>query len=65
MEGSWGDEAIHVPDGASAIALLEQELRAGDLVLVKASQSIGLWEVADAVLAAPVAGSVTGEEAPQ
>ncbi|BCN64385.1 UDP-N-acetylmuramoyl-tripeptide--D-alanyl-D-alanine ligase [Prescottella equi] len=65
MEGSWGDEAIHVPDGASAIALLEQELRAGDLVLVKASQSVGLWEVADAVLAAPVAGSVTGEEAPQ
>ena len=54
-----------MPDGASAIALLEQELRAGDLVLVKASQSIGLWEVADAVLAAPVAGSVTGEEAPQ
>jgi len=65
MEGSWGDEAIHVPDGASAIALLEQELRAGDLVLVKASQSVGLWEVADAVLAAPVAASATGEGAPQ
>ncbi|WP_433605059.1 UDP-N-acetylmuramoyl-tripeptide--D-alanyl-D-alanine ligase [Prescottella agglutinans] len=66
MEGSWGDEAVHVPDGASAIALLEQELRAGDLVLVKASQSIGLWEVADAVLAAPVTGSVsTDKEASQ
>ncbi|MCQ4119046.1 UDP-N-acetylmuramoyl-tripeptide--D-alanyl-D-alanine ligase [Rhodococcus tibetensis] len=51
MEGSWGDEAILVPDAASAIALLEKELAAGDLVLVKASQSIGLWEVADAVLA--------------
>ncbi|QTJ64686.1 UDP-N-acetylmuramoyl-tripeptide--D-alanyl-D-alanine ligase [Rhodococcus sp. ZPP] len=51
MEGSWGDEAILVPDAASAIVLLEEELAAGDLVLVKASQSIGLWEVADAVLA--------------
>ncbi|WP_137723807.1 UDP-N-acetylmuramoyl-tripeptide--D-alanyl-D-alanine ligase [Prescottella subtropica] len=62
MEGSWGDEAMHVPDAASAVEVLEDELRAGDLVLVKASQSIGLWEVADAVLAAPVAGSVsTGE----
>ncbi|WP_305091695.1 UDP-N-acetylmuramoyl-tripeptide--D-alanyl-D-alanine ligase [Prescottella sp. R16] len=66
MEGSWGDEAVHVPDTAAAIAFLEQELRAGDLVLVKASQSVGLWEVADAVLAAPVADSVsTGEGAVQ
>lgn len=64
MEGSWGDEAIHVPDCASAIALLEQEVQAGDLVLVKASQSIGLWEVADAVLAAPVtASAATDQEA--
>ncbi|RVW05646.1 UDP-N-acetylmuramoyl-tripeptide--D-alanyl-D-alanine ligase [Rhodococcus xishaensis] len=59
MEGSWGEEAVHVPDRASAIALLEQELQAGDLVLVKASSSIGLWEVAEAVLATPATGSVT------
>jgi len=51
MEGSWGEESILVPDIAGAVALLEAELAPGDLVLVKASQSIGLWEVADTVLA--------------
>ncbi|MEZ5154171.1 UDP-N-acetylmuramoyl-tripeptide--D-alanyl-D-alanine ligase [Rhodococcus zopfii] len=52
MEGSWGEEASHVPDAAAAIALLEDELEPGDVVLVKASQSVGLWSVADAVLGA-------------
>lgn len=51
MEGSWGEEASHVPDADAAIALLRDELRPGDIVLVKASQSVGLWTVADAVLA--------------
>ncbi|MFD4368811.1 UDP-N-acetylmuramoyl-tripeptide--D-alanyl-D-alanine ligase [Rhodococcus sp. NPDC058521] len=51
MEGSWGDESMIVPDIPAAIAALEAELAPGDLVLVKASQSIGLWEVAEAVLA--------------
>jgi UDP-N-acetylmuramoyl-tripeptide--D-alanyl-D-alanine ligase len=50
MEGSWGEESILVPDIAGAIAVLEEQLAPGDLVLVKASQSIGLWEVADRVL---------------
>ena len=52
MEGSWGEEASHVPDADAAIALLEDELEPGDVVLVKASQSVGLWSVADAVLGA-------------
>lgn len=51
MEGSWGDEARIVPDVPAAVAALEAELEPGDLVLVKASQSIGLWRVAEAVLA--------------
>ncbi|UYP17464.1 UDP-N-acetylmuramoyl-tripeptide--D-alanyl-D-alanine ligase [Rhodococcus sp. Z13] len=51
MEGSWGEEASHVPDADAAIALLREELQPGDIVLVKASQSVGLWTVADALLA--------------
>ncbi|WP_072688527.1 UDP-N-acetylmuramoyl-tripeptide--D-alanyl-D-alanine ligase [Rhodococcus marinonascens] len=51
MEGSWGEESILVPDIKAAIALLEEEVEPGDLVLVKGSNSVGLWEVADALLA--------------
>ncbi|WP_241386173.1 UDP-N-acetylmuramoyl-tripeptide--D-alanyl-D-alanine ligase [Rhodococcus sp. CH91] len=51
MEGSWGEEASHVPDADAAIALLRQELEPGDIVLVKASQAVRLWTVAEAVLA--------------
>ncbi|NLE79398.1 MAG: UDP-N-acetylmuramoyl-tripeptide--D-alanyl-D-alanine ligase, partial [Rhodococcus sp.] len=51
MEGSWGDEARIVPDAQAAIDALASELEPGDLVLVKASQSVGLWSVAEAVLA--------------
>ncbi|WP_200182724.1 UDP-N-acetylmuramoyl-tripeptide--D-alanyl-D-alanine ligase [Tomitella biformata] len=50
MEGSWADEAALVPDVAAAVELLEDELEPGDIVLVKASQSVGLWRVADALL---------------
>ncbi|MGC0364473.1 UDP-N-acetylmuramoyl-tripeptide--D-alanyl-D-alanine ligase [Rhodococcus sp. 27YEA15] len=52
MEGSWGDESVVVPDAAAAIAILEAELEPGDLVLVKASKSVELWTVADALLTA-------------
>lgn len=51
MEGSWGEESMLVPDDASAIAVVKSEVEPGDIVLVKASQSIGLWSVADALLA--------------
>ncbi|MFC8385086.1 UDP-N-acetylmuramoyl-tripeptide--D-alanyl-D-alanine ligase [Nocardia sp. NPDC057272] len=47
MEGSWGEESILVPDIDAAIALLDDEIAAGDVVLVKASKAVGLWAVAE------------------
>jgi UDP-N-acetylmuramoyl-tripeptide--D-alanyl-D-alanine ligase len=47
----WHGEAIGVPDRKSAVAELQNRLRPGDVVLVKASKSAGLWEVADSLLA--------------
>ncbi|MET8688556.1 UDP-N-acetylmuramoyl-tripeptide--D-alanyl-D-alanine ligase [Streptomyces sp. NPDC004732] len=49
-EGSWGEESVHVSDAQAAIDLLRSELRAGDVVLVKASRSVGLEKVATALL---------------
>ncbi|MEV5980148.1 UDP-N-acetylmuramoyl-tripeptide--D-alanyl-D-alanine ligase [Streptomyces sp. NPDC052114] len=49
-EGSWGEESVHVSDAQAAIDLLRSELRAGDVVLVKASRSVGLERVAAALL---------------
>jgi len=53
MEGSWGSEgdrgAVSVPDGDAALALLRDEVRPGDVVLVKASNAAGLGAVADAL----------------
>ncbi|WP_062377395.1 UDP-N-acetylmuramoyl-tripeptide--D-alanyl-D-alanine ligase [Demequina pelophila] len=46
-EGSWGDEAAFVATIAEAHAWLEENLRAGDTVLVKASHGSGLWRLAD------------------
>jgi UDP-N-acetylmuramoyl-tripeptide--D-alanyl-D-alanine ligase len=53
-EGSWGEESTWVPDVDAAIALLREQVRPGDVVLVKASRSIGLEKVAEALLADPV-----------
>ena len=50
-EGSWGNESTWVPDADAAIALLRDEVRPGDVVLVKASRSVGLEKVAEALLA--------------
>ncbi|RKT86083.1 UDP-N-acetylmuramoyl-tripeptide--D-alanyl-D-alanine ligase [Saccharopolyspora antimicrobica] len=50
LEGSWGEESVLVPDVDAAVALLRAELRPGDVVLTKASNSAGLWRVADALL---------------
>jgi UDP-N-acetylmuramoyl-tripeptide--D-alanyl-D-alanine ligase len=47
----WRGEAISVPDPAAAVEALRNRLRPGDVVLVKASKSAGLWEVADGLLA--------------
>jgi UDP-N-acetylmuramoyl-tripeptide--D-alanyl-D-alanine ligase len=49
MEGSWGAEAIQVPDADAALALLRAEVRPGDVVLVKASNAAGLGALADAL----------------
>ncbi|MHC5904582.1 UDP-N-acetylmuramoyl-tripeptide--D-alanyl-D-alanine ligase [Streptomyces sp. S6] len=51
-EGSWGEESVHVSDAQAAVDLLRSELRPGDVVLVKASRSVGLESVAEALLAA-------------
>ncbi|EST34326.1 UDP-N-acetylmuramoyl-tripeptide--D-alanyl-D-alanine ligase [Streptomycetaceae bacterium MP113-05] len=45
-EGSWGEESVHVSDPQAAIELLRKELLPGDVVLVKASRSVGLERVA-------------------
>jgi UDP-N-acetylmuramoyl-tripeptide--D-alanyl-D-alanine ligase len=48
-EGSWGDEAVWVPDADAAYALLEQELRPGDVVLFKSSRDAGLRWLGDRI----------------
>ncbi|WKG01284.1 UDP-N-acetylmuramoyl-tripeptide--D-alanyl-D-alanine ligase [Mycolicibacterium sp. HK-90] len=52
MEGSWGSESTMVDDADAALALLQAELEPGDVVLVKASNSVGLGALADALVAA-------------
>ncbi|MGN6238292.1 MAG: UDP-N-acetylmuramoyl-tripeptide--D-alanyl-D-alanine ligase [Cellulosimicrobium cellulans] len=52
QEGSWGDETRFVPDVGAASALLRDELREGDVVLVKASNGSGLWRLGDELAAA-------------
>jgi UDP-N-acetylmuramoyl-tripeptide--D-alanyl-D-alanine ligase len=49
-EGSWADEAAWVPDIEAALDLLNAQLRAGDVVLVKASRAAGLERLVDALL---------------
>ena len=56
-EGSWGDEAAWCPGIDEAIAMLDREIRPGDIVLVKASRSVGLVRVAQALLAGSDAAS--------
>lgn len=41
-EGSWGEESVWVPDAEAALNLVRSEVRPGDVILVKASRSIGL-----------------------
>ncbi|MFI8234075.1 UDP-N-acetylmuramoyl-tripeptide--D-alanyl-D-alanine ligase [Streptomyces sp. NPDC085900] len=55
-EGSWGEESVHVSDAQAAVDLLRSELRPGDVVLVKASRSVGLESVAQALLETGAAG---------
>ncbi|MEV5319725.1 UDP-N-acetylmuramoyl-tripeptide--D-alanyl-D-alanine ligase [Streptomyces sp. NPDC052687] len=57
-EGSWGEESVHVSDAQAAVDLLRSELRPGDVVLVKASRSVGLEKVAEALLETGAEGEV-------
>lgn len=57
-EGSWGDEVVVVEDVDAAAALLELELRAGDVVLVKSSQGSGLWRLGDLLTGAAAPAEV-------
>ncbi|MFF9591487.1 UDP-N-acetylmuramoyl-tripeptide--D-alanyl-D-alanine ligase [Streptomyces sp. NPDC014646] len=59
-EGSWGEESVHVSDAQAAVDLLRSELRPGDVVLVKASRSVGLEQVAMALLENASEGEVAG-----
>ncbi len=59
---SWHGELLSVPDAAAAVSAVRDRVRAGDVVLVKASHSIGLERVALALtgeqpLDTPVAGA--------
>jgi UDP-N-acetylmuramoyl-tripeptide--D-alanyl-D-alanine ligase len=57
-EGSWGEESVHVSDAQAAVDLVRSELRPGDVVLVKASRSVGLESVAQALLQTGAEGEV-------
>ena len=46
-EGSWDSEAVHLPDQDAAYEYLKNELRDGDRVLVKSSNSVGLRHLGD------------------
>jgi UDP-N-acetylmuramoyl-tripeptide--D-alanyl-D-alanine ligase len=45
--GSWHGEAVGVPDGAAALDVLANQLKPGDVVLVKASRAAGLEGIAE------------------
>lgn len=61
QEGSWGEESVFVPDLDTARAVLADELRPGDVVLVKSSLGAGLWRLGDE-LAAGEPGAVPAAE---
>jgi UDP-N-acetylmuramoyl-tripeptide--D-alanyl-D-alanine ligase len=57
---AWGGESVLVTDQAAAVDALSDELRPGDVVLVKGSR-YRTWEVADALRAGAAAGSGDGK----
>ncbi|HWG98663.1 MAG TPA: UDP-N-acetylmuramoyl-tripeptide--D-alanyl-D-alanine ligase [Pilimelia sp.] len=64
--GAWEGESVPVTDQAAAIAWLADELRAGDVVLVKGSR-YRTWDVADYLRAGPgpAAGGPEGTGGPE
>ena len=59
-EGSWGDEAVWVPDADAAYELLSRELSAGDVVLFKSSRDAGLRWLGDRLAGSGAANSEEG-----
>lgn len=59
QEGSWGDESHWVETVDQAIDFLREQLLSGDIVLIKASRSIGLDRVAEALITGDLS-KVTG-----
>jgi UDP-N-acetylmuramoyl-tripeptide--D-alanyl-D-alanine ligase len=55
LEGSWAGESVFVPDIDAALQFLADDIRAGDVVLVKASRGAGLERIAAALLDRPEA----------
>ncbi|QAY70631.1 UDP-N-acetylmuramoyl-tripeptide--D-alanyl-D-alanine ligase [Xylanimonas protaetiae] len=51
QEGSWGEETVFVPDLDAARTALDELVRPGDVVLVKASNGSGLWRLGDELAA--------------
>ena len=49
LEGSWNGEVDWVPDAPAATEALREQLRPGDVVLVKASRAAGLEHVGEVV----------------
>jgi len=50
LEGSWGDESVYAESIDAALEILRRELAPGDVVLVKASRTIGLDRLATALI---------------
>jgi len=61
LEGSWGNESEIVDDIPAALVVLARDLEPGDVVLIKASRSVGLDQVATALLA-DSAATISGQE---
>lgn len=59
LEGSWGRETMFVPDAAAALALLREEVRPDDVVLVKASRAAGLEVLVAGLLDGPLDGDIS------
>jgi len=53
-EGLWGEEPALVPDIDAARTLLHEQLRPGDVVLVKASNAMGMGRLVDALVTTDV-----------
>lgn len=49
-EGSWGEESVWFENPSEALVYLEHSVQAGDVVLVKASRSVGLEVIAETLL---------------